>query len=93
MQDTQFSGTTLKVDEHPARISSTFKLVSENCVSYMLQQLGSLHFIFVCSLLRQLILLYLCSVILYAGMFHVCRVSLYLEEEAPPYPKLVDQDC
>ena len=46
MQDTQFSGTTLKVDEHPARISSTFKLVSESCVSYMLRpaEKPPLHF-------------------------------------------------
>ena len=33
MYDTQFSGTSLKVDEYKRSLLSTFKLVPENCVS------------------------------------------------------------
>ena len=77
-------------------MSSTSKLVSESCVSYMLRsaEKPALHFCMqFTKAYNQSILLYLCSVWLCAMMFHVCPVSLYLEEVTPPFPTLVDQDC
>ena len=38
-QETEFSGTSLRVDEY----SATFKLVPENCAYYMLQPAESPH--------------------------------------------------